>query len=96
MEINIKGIKCDNTKCEYKDPEVKFENYSDFVNKPCPSCGANLLTEADFETVQRMMRLKDSKLMKCVESVGDFLGLKKKNYKVDLDGDGNINIKSKE
>ncbi len=49
MEQNLKisGIKCDN--CSYKDDSVKFEDYLEWLNKPCPDCGENLLTQKDYD-----------------------------------------------
>ena len=54
-ELIVKGIKCDNPKCDFVDMSVKFEDYKDWVNKPCPKCGANLLTEIDFLNTAIMM-----------------------------------------
>lgn len=44
-ELEISGIKCDNPSCDYSDMSVKFEDYKDWLNKPCPLCGENLLTQ---------------------------------------------------
>jgi len=41
------GIKCDVPHCNYEDHDVDPEEMIFWVNKPCPCCGANLLTEAD-------------------------------------------------
>ncbi len=51
----ISGIKCDNPKCNYTDPLVKYEEYPEYVNKPCPECGSNLLTEQDYEMCKTMI-----------------------------------------
>lgn len=53
LEFNVSGIKCDH--CDYKDESVKVEDYKDWLNKPCPKCGANLLTEADYNNVQYLL-----------------------------------------
>lgn len=58
IELNIGGIKCD--ACDYNDMSVKVEDYPAWVNAPCPKCGENLLTEADFRTVQTMLQLVQS------------------------------------
>jgi hypothetical protein len=47
--VNISGIKCDNPLCDYIDASVKFEEYADWVNKSCPKCGENLLTQEDYD-----------------------------------------------
>jgi len=47
MEKNIiqLTIKCDNPNCDYMNDSVNFNNLEDFLNKSCPKCGENLLTE---------------------------------------------------
>ena len=52
MTLNISGIKCDH--CDYSDMEVEAVDYPDWLNRPCPKCGENLLTEADYQTVLYM------------------------------------------
>ena len=42
--INISGIKCDSLTCDYYDNNVHVNGYEDWLNKPCPKCGSNLLT----------------------------------------------------
>jgi len=51
MAIHISGIKCDNPKCDYRDDSVNRDNYPEYVDKPCPECGSNLLTKEDYEAV---------------------------------------------
>lgn len=44
-------IVCDNPKCDYKvenPTKNAFADISEYVNKPCPKCGENLLTEKDY------------------------------------------------
>ena len=45
--------------CDYSDMEIDVEEYSKYVDAPCPDCGANLLTKADFELVQSIMGITD-------------------------------------
>lgn len=56
IKSNISGIKCDNPECSYRDAEVKYADYINWVNKPCPECGSNLLTEADYNIVLKMVK----------------------------------------
>ena len=49
------GIKCDNPECDYTDPNVSIEEYGEWLNKPCPKCSANLLTQADYDNVQAII-----------------------------------------
>lgn len=50
----IGGIKCDC--CGYRDDTVKYKDYRSWINRPCPRCGANLLTKADYKAARRLMR----------------------------------------
>lgn len=50
IEPQISYIICDNKSCNFKD-DVKFEDYASWLNKPCPLCGDNLLTEEDHQNV---------------------------------------------
>jgi len=43
-------IVCDNSSCDYRlKNEDTPESLISFINKPCPKCGENLLTEKDYE-----------------------------------------------
>ena len=42
------GIVCDNPACDYRDPEGTLDKLEEYLNKPCPKCGENLLTEQDY------------------------------------------------
>ena len=52
-------IVCDNINCNYtvenptKDVNVSIKEY---LNKPCPKCGDNLLTEKDFKESEKLIR----------------------------------------
>lgn len=45
--ISVTGIKCDCETCDFKDDSVIINDYEDYLDKPCPKCGENLLTEED-------------------------------------------------
>lgn len=57
IEYTIKGIKCDNPECDYVNLDVKFEDYKQWLNKPCPKCGCNLLTKKDYISVKLLARI---------------------------------------
>lgn len=57
IEMQIKGIKCDAQACDYVDQDVTVEQYEQWLNKPCPQCGANLLTQEDFDQVHLLISL---------------------------------------
>lgn len=51
IEMHVSGIKCDNLACDYQDPSAKLDDYEVWLNRPCPKCGHNLLTEKDLKSV---------------------------------------------
>jgi predicted nucleic acid-binding Zn-ribbon protein len=58
--LNIKGIKCDNKGCDYKNEDVSMSDYEKWLNKPCPKCGSNLLTQADYETTKALLAFTET------------------------------------
>jgi len=54
--LDIKGIQCDSDACDYVDMEIDFEP-DKFLNAPCPKCGCNLFTQADYDLVQTQFKL---------------------------------------
>lgn len=48
------GIKCD--RCSYRNESVGIESYPDWINRPCPLCGENLLTEKDYVAFQNILK----------------------------------------
>ena len=55
VELEIGGIQCDNTECDYEDMDAEFDPEY-FLNRPCPKCGASLFTEEDYHAMQIMIR----------------------------------------
>lgn len=49
------GIKCDNPECDFADANVEIEDYINWLNKPCPICGSNLLTQQDYDNVHKIL-----------------------------------------
>lgn len=92
ITYEIGGIKCDTTGCAYEDMSVTVSQYPQWVNRPCPLCGGNLLTEADFNTVQVMIGLTDQ-----INRVAPSLNLPEGEMtitEITLDGSGIPKIKS--
>lgn len=59
MRLEISGLKCDDYFCSYYNPDIKFEEYSKYVNAECPRCGANLLTEeAHQDAINTMKKIE--------------------------------------
>lgn len=53
--ITIHGIKCDH--CSWRDDTVQVDNYPNYIGRPCPICGHNLLTKRDYKRVKRLLKL---------------------------------------
>ena len=53
--FGVNGIKCDNNDCDYRDDSLKYQDYESWLNKPCPKCGENLLTEEDYQAIGEMV-----------------------------------------
>jgi hypothetical protein len=52
-------IICDNPICDFKVKNPTGnpnEDISEYLNKPCPNCGQNLLTNEDYEQSLKLMR----------------------------------------
>ena len=60
VENTTDGVQCDN--CDYKEEyEVDFsasyqKGLKKYLNKPCPKCGANLLTKKDYTDAVQLMK----------------------------------------
>lgn len=91
IKYKIHGIKCDH--CAWKDMSVKFDDYKEWLNKPCPECGANLLTEADMKTCLFMIGMAD-KINEYIGEVKD--DSKTVAIKIEMNGSGIPNIKIKD
>ena len=87
IDINITGIKCD--ACDYKKEGVKFEDYPEYLNKPCPQCGANLLTQEDLDSVKRLLAFAGLVNAIAPEPVEDD---RKVRGVVEMDGTGKMNF----
>lgn len=57
VQMKIGGIKCDSQGCDYRDDNVKVEDYADWLNKPCPKCNGNLLTQDDYDNTQMIINI---------------------------------------
>jgi hypothetical protein len=94
MEKEFKGIKCDNPKCDWKDMSIEWIDFDttvkEWLNKPCPKCGANLLTEEDVESTRKMLFV-----METMEEIMTDLGMNSENtehMKMMSDGTGDKKI----
>jgi hypothetical protein len=90
VTFKVAGIKCDTEGCNFKDDTVKQEDYKQWLNKPCPLCGANLLTQADYNIVAALNTFASLCNAPVIKQVLKAIGGKKKNFKVNLNGTGNV------
>lgn len=53
----VKGLKCDRPGCGFVDPEPQLteEYLMSNIGRPCPLCGASLLTKEDAKTTMRIL-----------------------------------------
>lgn len=89
IDLTIVGIKCDNESCDYDNNDVKFSDYEQWLNKPCPECGENLLTEADLEVANEMIDMANM-----LNSLGlDVLPTDERvEVELKMKGDGSVEI----
>ncbi|APF25246.1 MULTISPECIES: hypothetical protein [Clostridium] len=89
IELNIKGIKCDNPECDFRDDSVQVADYDKWLNKSCPKCGANLLTQADYDNTKAILEI--------VKITNSIFPKRKDNEeivtgKIEMDGTGKIDF----
>ena len=85
--LTISGIKCDNPDCDYRDDDVKREDYLEYVNKECPKCASILLTQADYDAVVELESLDFS-----IDVSNTLLSDREHSLSLELDGTGVVKI----
>jgi hypothetical protein len=93
IDLNIKGIKCDAKDCDYNDMTVKVDSYKEWLNKPCPKCGTNLLTQADYDNTLLIIQLTEMMNRILPERKDDDEIVK---ATLEMDGTGKMDLKIKE
>jgi hypothetical protein len=101
IEYKILGIKCDALGCDFKDPTVSINDYKQWLNKPCPKCGANLLTQADLDTaflIVKLARVMNTPGIKHILFLFNLIfgGGKRLKFKGEMNGTGKVNFKPQE
>lgn len=93
QRLEPSGLKCD--KCQdYMDMSVSFKNYQEYINKPCPKCGAPLLTEADYKVCKRIIRFVKVCNFPGIRHLLYLLcGSKRRRYKFEMNGTGTKPVK---
>lgn len=59
IEIKGGGLKCDNPSCDWKDMTIPIEDLDKYLNKECPKCGENVLTQVDLDNAKRLHAMVD-------------------------------------
>lgn len=89
-----RGMKCDNPECDWKDIYVRFENYEEYIDRPCPKCGSNLLTRECYERacagIQTAERINDFLNKVMPKFVKRKVGKSMSILHADVDSDGRI------
>jgi hypothetical protein len=90
LQLTIKVIKCDNKDCDYVNEYVSVSDYEKWLNKPCPKCGSNLLTQEDYEATKALISL--------VETLKEIIPKAENDEKmatvsIEMNGTGDIFIK---
>jgi len=94
MPIKLKEsvIKCDNPNCDYINRDVAIEDFHNWVDKPCPKCGSNLLTNQDYKTLEGLLHM--------INILNILLPEEKESEKTSItfrsDGSGNVFFKNNE
>ena len=45
---HVCGIKCESKECDFIDLTVKLKDIDNWIDKPCPKCGTNLLPKDEY------------------------------------------------
>jgi hypothetical protein len=72
------GLNCDNESCDYTNKAVDSKDYKDWIGRPCPECGDNLLTEEDHLAFLMLENAKDiinSMSIEDLEGIAGALGV---------------------
>ncbi len=91
--LKIEGIKCDNPDCDFKDDSVVYEDYKVWLNKPCPKCGTNLLTEADLKAVKKLKKFANIVNFFLRPFIKPDINVKRKTVDVEMNGTGTMQFK---
>ena len=67
--ISMGGLKCDTPGCNYINEFVPPSDYKNWIDCPCPKCGASLLTKKDYKSFKRMLYF-----ITCINKIGKLLG----------------------
>lgn len=61
--LKFNGLKCDH--CDWEDKDIPYAEFEGWVDKPCPKCGENVLTQEDYNQVKELVEV----ITKAMETV---------------------------
>lgn len=65
IELTGMEIKCDAKGCDYIIP-IEIKDTKSYMGKPCPKCGADLLTEEDYERLLAVLTAAEAHNIKAL------------------------------
>ena len=90
----INGLKCDNPKCDYYNPNFKGVDYEKYVDSKCPKCGAVLLTRADQDMTMLICKILDNPIIRFINWFGvKVLRKPLTKFSLEMNGTGDFELK---
>ena len=88
--LKVSGLKCDSKGCGFVDPTVKLTlaTLKKNTNRPCPKCGANLLTPED--ALATALIISTAKLVNSLTAPLSGKRQKREHYRVKMNGTGKV------
>ncbi|MBL4886788.1 MAG: hypothetical protein JKY95_19965 [Planctomycetaceae bacterium] len=98
VAVKVTYMQCDAKDCDYITHDVNNDTVFDYRNKPCPKCGENLLTDADWEALAGHLKAADmmSDFLKGCGIENSPSGKMVEFARGEMDGKGNTIIKFKD
>lgn len=94
--LDVHGLKCDNPNCNWSDMSVPFSDYEKSINKPCPECGENLLTQDDYDQVIQIKQAMELMATFSEEDLNNIVsGLSEEEIDAALDKMNQLKMKKK-
>ena len=57
IQYELNGLECD--KCDWKDESIPLDDFEKWLDKPCPKCGAVVLTHEQLGQLNMMIEIAD-------------------------------------
>jgi hypothetical protein len=91
VQYELNGLRCD--ECDWKDETIPLDDYEKWLDKPCPKCGAIVLTHEQLGYLYMMIEIADvmNELDIPIDPNDD-----KVDMSISIDGSANIKLDIKE